>query len=433
MSKATPELTLAGQLSIAARGQGWLQVAEERVTWAELLERAQHIAGGLAGLGVERGARVATILPNRLEQVELLFAAAVSGAVLVPVSPYLRGAFLHHHLVDSDPLVVIGDAAGLTASQPYLADLPGLQAIVAVENPCETVAAVPYAQLRAAAWSRGAVLPQPADTVALLFTSGTTGESKACVCSNAYYINTGLTVAEAWAVGADDVYFTALPLHHGAGQVAALMTALVRGASFCAPEAFRASMFIAQARACGATLSSGVGAMARALLARPPASDDRGHRLRLVLMSPLDVASQEAFTTRFGVPLSPQAYGQTECIGVTITPAEQFGRPSRTVGPPSPLFEVAIHDADGHAVPTGASGEIVVRPRRPGVMFDGYWRRPEATLDAFRGLWHHTGDVGFSTPTVTSLSWTAARTPCAVAVRTFRRPSWKRPSANIRK
>jgi crotonobetaine/carnitine-CoA ligase len=173
------------------------------------------------------------------------------------------------------------------------------------------------------------------------------------------------------------------------------MTALVGGASFCAPEAFRASMFLAQARACGATLSSGVGAMARALLARPPASDDREHRLRLVLMSPLDLASQQAFTTRFGVPLSPQAYGQTECIAVTVTPAEQFGAPSRTVGPPSALFEVAIHDADGHAMRTGASGEIVVRPRRPGVMFDGYWRRPEATLDAFRGLWHHTGDVGF--------------------------------------
>jgi crotonobetaine/carnitine-CoA ligase len=172
------------------------------------------------------------------------------------------------------------------------------------------------------------------------------------------------------------------------------MTALVGGASFCAPAAFRASTFIAQARACGATLSSGVGAMARALLVRPPEAGDRDHRLRLVLMSPLDVGSQQAFAERFGVPLSPQAYGQTECICVTATPADQFGPPSRTVGPPSPLFQVAIHDPDGHALPAGAAGEIVVRPRRPGVMFDGYWRRPEATLAAFRGLWHHTGDIG---------------------------------------
>jgi crotonobetaine/carnitine-CoA ligase len=112
-------------------------------------------------------------------------------------------------------------------------------------------------------------------------------------------------------------------------------------------------------------------------------------------MSPLDVASQQAFADRFGVPLSPQAYGQTECICVTTTRSEEFGPPSRTVGPPSPLFEVAIHDPDGHAVPTGAAGEIVVRPRGAGAMFDGYWRRPEATLAAFRGLWHHTGDVGF--------------------------------------
>jgi crotonobetaine/carnitine-CoA ligase len=94
------------------------------------------------------------------------------------------------------------------------------------------------------------------------------------------------------------------------------------------------------------------------------------------------------------VPLSPQAYGQTECICVTVTPGDQFGPPSRTVGPPSPLFEVAIHDAEGQVVPVGVAGEIVVRPRRPGVMFDGYWRRPEATVAAFRGLWHHTGDVG---------------------------------------
>lgn len=342
--------------------------------------------------GVEPGTRIASVVPNRIEQVDLLFAAALSGAVLVPLSPFLRGTFLRHQLANADPEFLVGDASGLAACLPYVSEL-GVRAVVDLDGSDDD--AISYGELLDGAPLPRAHAAAATDTITLLFTSGTTGASKACVCSNAYYVNTGLAVAHAWQVGPEDVYFTALPLHHGAGQVSALMTALVRGASFCAPETFRASTFIEQARACGATLCSGVGAMARALLARPPEAGDRDHRLRLVLMSPLDVPAQRAFAERFSVPFSTQAYGQSECICVTVTPCEEFGRPSRTVGRPSPLFEVAIHDAHGQSLPVGTTGEIVVRPRRPGAMFDGYWRRPDATLTAFRGLWHHTGDVGY--------------------------------------
>jgi carnitine-CoA ligase len=391
---AHADLTVSGRLTAAATGSGWLEVGDDRIAWSELARRARAIGGALVELGAGPGDRVLTILPNRLEQLELLFAAACSGTVLVPLSPFLRGAFLRHQVRDADPQIVVADADGLSAATPHLDGLDGLKAVVAVDGhgPGEVRQ---LHELRDSDPGRAlAHAPRPGDPIAVLYTSGTTGSSKGCVCSNAYYVNTGLAVAEAWQLSARDVYFTALPLHHGAGQVSALMSALVAGASFAAPDGFHASSFIPRARAVGATVCSGVGAMARALLATPASPADRDHQLRLVLMSPLDVAAQERFTERFGVPISPQAYGQSECICVTVTPAAEFGPPSRTVGPPSPLFDVAIHDGDGHAVAAGVAGEIVVRPRAPGVMFDGYWRRPEDTLDAFRGLWHHTGDVG---------------------------------------
>jgi crotonobetaine/carnitine-CoA ligase len=133
--------------------------------------------------------------------------------------------------------------------------------------------------------------------------------------------------------------------------------------------------------------------MAHALAARPPSDADRDHSLRFCSFTPLPSAAQEAFERRFGVEVSQLGYGQTECAPISYDTRTGV-RDRDSVGRPAPWLEVRLVDDDDLPVAAGETGEIVVRPLLPDRMFDGYWGKPEATLEAFRNLWHHTGDVG---------------------------------------
>lgn len=109
-------------------------------------------------------------------------------------------------------------------------------------------------------------------------------------------------------------------------------------------------------------------------------------------MAPLGEVDQAEFIRRFGIPVNTQQYGLTECFPVSMSKLDEETMPG-SVGKPASYLEVEVHE-EGVPVPAGAVGEIVVRPRRPGVMFDRYWGDPQKTLDAFEGLWYHTGDLG---------------------------------------
>jgi crotonobetaine/carnitine-CoA ligase len=99
------------------------------------------------------------------------------------------------------------------------------------------------------------------------------------------------------------------------------------------------------------------------------------------------------FTSRFGVPVVSDGYGQTECNPITQSPLAEQGPQSGSIGRPVPWLDVRLVDEDDVPVPPEATGEIVVRPHEPMVMFDGYWNNPQATVAVSRDLWHHTGDI----------------------------------------
>src|SRR5439155_976329 len=147
------------------------------------------------------------------------------------------------------------------------------------------------------------------------------------------------------------------------------------------------------AREEGATVTMGVGAMAQAVLATPPAPEDRDHRIRYSMWIALPPALQLRLEERFGAPVNAEGYGQTECAPVTFN--RLSGRRRReTAGLAAPWLDVRIVDDDDVEVPRGETGEIVLRPLEPDSMFAGYWGRPDESLLAFRNLWHHTGDYG---------------------------------------
>ena len=367
------------------------------LSFSALDTRTDAVAAGLVVAGVGKGDRVAIVSANRIEMIELFFALAKLGAVQVPLNAYLKGEFLRYQLADSQASTLIVDASAAAVVAPLLESLPELRLLVLLDGAIKDAVVPPvrvcaYAELATAA-SPPIVELQPADLMSIVYTSGTTGQPKGCMLSHGYYTRVARAMGEACELTVDDVLLTALPLFHGGARMMVLAAGLAHGLPVVVEPEFRARSFLARAAATGATIAFGVGAMGAALLATEPSAQDRAHRLRAMGLVPFPVESQRRFAERFGVEAWAEMFGQTECVPVTWSPLS--GPRSRaSCGRPGSDLEVALFDEDDRPVPLGTAGEICVRPGEPLAMFSGYWRNSEATVEAFRNLWHHTGDYG---------------------------------------
>jgi crotonobetaine/carnitine-CoA ligase len=371
-------------------------------TYGEIDDQSDRLAAGLQRIGVALGDNVAVVLPNRIEYVQQFFALAKLGATQVPLNTYLRGEFLHYQIEDSESSTIITDAAGLAQVVPLLPRLERLRRIVLVgeSRPARPDGAPTGVEvygfdelLACGAGELAAPAIRSGDLCTILYTSGTTGMPKGCMISHGYYEAMAGAFREAAWMAEGDRLLTPVKLFHTFGQVVSLAGSLSAGASVSFEQEFHASTFIARAREVGANVLYGVGAMGAALLAQPPGERERDHDVRMALWVARPAHMQEAFEQRYGIRVTAEIFGQTESIVVSISPVGEPSKPG-TAGRPSPYFEVRVVDDDDEQLPTGEVGEIVVRPTRPNGMFSGYWRKPQATLEVSRNLWHHTGDYG---------------------------------------
>jgi carnitine-CoA ligase len=369
----------------------------ERLTYEETDRRTNRLAAGFQELGVEPGDRVAVITPNRLEMLELYFALAKVGAIQVPLNAYLKGQFLQYQLGNCRATTVVCDEAGRRALAPLLADLPELERIVLLDAPQDThpggPATIPYADLDLTGATPRPHEPTPADLMSIVYTSGTTGFPKGCMLPHGYYSRVAEKGVERLGLTEADVYLTMMPLFHASARMHGVGATLIAGAAIVVEPQFSPSRVLPRARETGATLFGGVGAMGIALLNQPPSPADRDHDLRLMSFVPFTPARQEEVERRFGVEMQCELYGQTECFPLTYNPL-RGERKRDSDGRPASDLEVRLVDDEDRDVPVGQPGEIIVRPRDRFAMFSGYWGKPEATLEAFRYLWYHTGDFG---------------------------------------
>jgi crotonobetaine/carnitine-CoA ligase len=355
-------------------------------TYAEMVEVSDRLAGGLLGVGAAPGDRVAFLTASRMEMIDFIFGCARAGVIQVPLNTYLRGEFLLHQLRDCGAKGIVVDAQGLATITPLLPDLPDVAFVVNLDDDS-------FGSFRHAEPPAEPYVATPDDVLALMYTSGTTGLPKGCILTHGYYVHAGHVMRTGWEIEHDDVMLTAFPLFHLSGQANSLMSTLTGGGTVHFETAFSASTFMTRAAEVGATVTLGVGAMALAIMAIPPSADDARCPLRFASWIPLPESIQLALEKRFSVTVSSEAYGQTECAPVCISPPSS-PRKRETCGAPAPGLEVRIVDATDVEVPRGEVGEIVVRPLEPDSLFSGYWNNPAATVAAFRNLWHHTGDSG---------------------------------------
>lgn len=364
-------------------------------TWVELAAAAEELAGGLAAAGVGPGEVVGHMSPNHPEAVVTMLALLRLGAVECPVNAGLRGAQLAHVLDHSGAAVLIVDGSLTERVGEQLPSTPGTETVVqrGEGQPLTGVTVLDYDELRGSG-NRPPPFrtPGPGDPMNIIYTSGTTGPAKGAVLPQAFPIEQARIKIEQWGLTADDVLFSALPLYHVNARFSTLGTALVVDGRAALVSRFSASTFWDQVRTSGATEVGVVGAVSSILLRQNPGPTDLDHKVRMMhgaVGIPMDRRAE--FEERFGLKLVT-GFAMTETGHFSTTSPDDPMR-YRASGRPVPQYESAVVDAHDNEVPPGTVGELVVRPRVPGVMMTGYHRQPEATLAAFRNLWFHTGDL----------------------------------------
>ena len=362
---------------------------------------ATRLANSLSGLGVGHGDRVATLLENRAEQVVSFFAALKLGAVQVPINTAYKGEFLRHQLSDcgAKVFVVQGDFVSRAVEVISTENTPDLTHCVIVDAPDAVLDALPAIRWQDAL-ARGSEDPidasqiRPSDLACFIYTAGTTGPSKGCMLPQNYIVSLADQVARAWERRPDDIVLTPLPLFHFNAISIAVVGTLVVGGSAVIERKFSVSNFWPEIKRTGATMVSMLGSPAILIANAEDHPDQRGHKLRLCAAAPMPPDTDKAWQERFGCKTFSAGYGLTEVSLVSMLDAGEANKPGAAGKRNLHDFDVRIVDDDDEEVGTDVPGEIVCRPKAPNLMFAGYWNRPDATVEATRNLWFHTGDLG---------------------------------------
>jgi crotonobetaine/carnitine-CoA ligase len=223
-----------------------------------------------------------------------------------------------------------------------------------------------------------------------MYTSGTTGPPKGVVLPQGCPIAWAEQTAELLALVPGETHFCSFPLFHALAQYFATMPVFGNdGCTAIAPR-FSASSFWDDVRRCGATSANIMGAVVSFLYAQPERDDDADNSLRLGFGAPVPASIIKDFERRFGLRFV-EIYGSSEANVPLWNPLDDV-RPG-SCGKPIGRFDVKLVDEHDAEVPVGEVGEIAVRPHEPWSMMTGYYKRPDATAEAFRNLWFHTGDL----------------------------------------
>ena len=379
-----------------------LDVVGKHRSAVDTYQGARDIAAGLVGLGLAPGDRVAVMMVNSASCIDAWLGICIAGMIEVPINTSQRGDLLAYLLTQSGTRAIIVDVALADRVERIAADVASLEHVVVCndDSPREEtlgldlpsrLALHPFESIRS-----DAPTPDPGidcyATSTVLYTSGTTGPSKGVVLSHCANIYLARHTARLMEYTEDDVLFSAFPLFHINAKYTSTFVAIEVGSRLVLRDRFSASGFWDLCREEGITAFNYQGALLLMLYKQPERADDRAHQVTKAFGAPCPVDLWEPFEERFGVMLN-EVYGMTEIAIASENPKDD--RRIGSAGRASAQFEMRIVDENDEPVPPRTAGEIVVRPRVPGVMIDRYFDMPEATIEAFRNLWFHTGDRGY--------------------------------------
>ncbi|MBA2963840.1 MULTISPECIES: AMP-binding protein [Ramlibacter] len=375
------------------------------MSYRQLDDLTLRVGAGLAVAGVAAGSHVGVLMNNCPEQLLAILGPARAGYVSVPLNAAAKGQLLAYFLDHADCTALVVEEALLPRFLEASAQLPRVRHVFVVRPdrgepplPQDPVAAPPGVVLRefTALLQAPATPPEapPAFSALamLMFTSGTTGPSKAIMYTHAHFIYWGSDVAYHHEYTPEDIAYVFLPLFHGNALLGSTMGSLMAGAAIALAPRFSVSRFWEHVRSSGATVFNGVGAVTNFLWKQPPSPADRDHRVRRCHLAPVPGFARE-FEQRFGMAIM-SAFGLTDyCLGAAYNTKSRRDKLG-SCGLPRAGMDIRIVDEDDFDVPPGTPGEIVMRNNNPWGASLGYYKQAEATAASRRNLWFHTGDRG---------------------------------------
>jgi crotonobetaine/carnitine-CoA ligase len=417
---------------------------DRHYTYDEFNRMANCIANNLKAMGVSKGDRVSLFLKSPLVTILSMFALWKLGAVFCPTNFLYKGRLLSYQLNDTDPKLLIMEngrepllndikehiqchRVALYLPEPGRHDFDPGSADFKLDDRFQVT---PFSELVKGNDENPGVEINYWDTANIVYTSGTTGPPKGVVQSHRWLQNYCFYGVK--LLHPDDVVYCDLPLYHVGGAFSLVGRAAWRGCTVAVWDRFSASEFWARIHQSGASYTLLLDVVMPWLMKHEPTENDRNNTLRRVHMQPLPEYHHE-FAKRFGIDFVNVGYGATEigyvCAGIIDETLDGGGTPegyqkgySREevlrvaselqmpvapgdqpikkgfMGTPCLLHEMAVLNDRDEELGPGEYGQIGLRSRLPYVLLNEYFNKPEATAEAFRNLWFHTGDGAYRDP-----------------------------------
>ncbi|MBI5263961.1 MAG: AMP-binding protein [Bradyrhizobium sp.] len=348
-----------------------------------------------AAAGFGHGHRVGLLLENRPDFIVHWLALNAIGSSIMPINPAYRADEIAYMLSHGEPDLIVSLPARPELDLALRSQDRRIPLMtVAGDDLAESVTSIPRAE-RAPPLSG---LPSPLTEAALLYTSGTTARPKGCILSNEYVVTTGRWYASrggeaSYRFGTERLY-SPLPLFHMAGLTLTTMAMMLTGGCLIVPERFNSRHAWTDMVGCRASVLHYLGVIVASLLGQPETPEERQHGLHFSMGVGANPDLRARATARFGIPFV-EGWGMTETGRSCFNTVEPRHLESNTIGRSEPGFELKILDGANREVPAGTVGELCARfspdnPRKG--FFSGYLKNPEATEEAWRGGWFHTGD-----------------------------------------
>ncbi|HWE32127.1 MAG TPA: long-chain fatty acid--CoA ligase [Solirubrobacteraceae bacterium] len=361
-----------------------VKLDETEIPSAGLDAASARVAGLLRSRGIDRGARVGLMLPNVPQFAVTYYGVLRAGGVIVPMNPLLKAREVEFYLSDSGAEVLFAWHGFADAAQDGAA-AAGVESVVVTPGTFERL-------LGAIEPSHEVVEVADEDTAVILYTSGTTGKPKGAELT---HLNLGRNVQVAvdlLDLNADSVVLGALPLFHAFGQTCGMNAAVAAGAMLSLIPRFDANRALEIIERDRVTVFEGVPTMYSAMLNAPEGERYDTSSLQVCISggAAMPVEVMRAFEQKFDCTVL-EGYGLSE-----TSPMASFNHPDRerkpgSIGTPVAGVEMKVVTDDGEEVAQGEPGEIVIRGHN---VMKGYWKRPEATAEAIRDGWFHSGDIG---------------------------------------
>ena len=360
-------------------------------SYGAALDPVERLKATYAAAGFGHGHRVALLLEQRPEHFFHYLALNALGVSIVPVNPDYRHDEMLYQMDHSEADLAVALAKRLDDMRAVAADREKPLPVVAFEDFPDTLPSPGPAPRDGA--------PDLATEGSLMYTSGTTGRPKGCILTNEYYLNGGqwyfdmggaLTIRP----GADRLYNPLPAFHMNCGANSVTMCILSANCLIL-PDRFHPTRWWSDLVETRATIIHYLGVIAPLLLNQAEVPEERQHQVRFGLGAGIEPELHAVFEKRFGLKLV-EVWGMTETGRIMGDNHEPRQIHTRAFGRPLPGLEARVVDDDDNDVPVGTEGELLVRhtadePRR--AFFAGYLKNEEATAEAWRGGWFHTGDT----------------------------------------